>query len=146
VLSGVAEVRPIANAEDSTAEVYLGDEGLPDLEGWPEEFARATNGSYDFRGVEVTIIGTVQQHNGTLHLTGPSFDHPVTLKPLVSGVKVQWDREARKARPVTDGDLAAYQEVEARTGEVEQMRVTGPLTKTDTEWILYVRVVEPVEP
>jgi hypothetical protein len=146
VLSGVAEVRPIANAEDSTAEVYLGDEGLPDLESWPEEFARATNGSYDFRGVEVTITGLVQQHNGTLHLTGPSFDHPVTLKPLVSGVKVQWDREAREARPVTDGEFAAYQEVEARTGEVEQMRVTGPLTKTDTEWILYVRVVEPVEP
>jgi hypothetical protein len=149
-LTGVAEVRPIANAEDSTGEVYLSDEGLPDLDRWPEEFARAANGSYDFRGVEVTITGTAQQHNGILNLTAPSLDHPVALKPLVSGVKVQWDSDTGEARPVTDSELASYQEVEARyrdrTGEAEQIRVTGPLTKTDTEWILYVRVVEPVEP
>jgi hypothetical protein len=147
-LSGVAEVRPIANAEDSTAEVYLGDEGLPDLARWPEEFAKATNGSYDFRGVEVTITGTVQQRNETLHLTGPSLE--LTLKPLVPGVKVQWDPDTRETRPVTDDELAAYPQVEARyrdrTGEAVPMRVTGPLTRTDTEWILYVRVVEPVEP
>jgi hypothetical protein len=146
-LSGVAEVRPRANAQDSTAEVYLDNQGLPDLDGWPEQFAQITNGSYGFRGVEVTLTGTVQQHNGTLHVTGPSFDHSVTLKPLVPGVKVQWDSEAGQARPVTDDELASYQEVEARsrdlTSEAEPMCVTGPLTKTDTEWTLYVRVVEP---
>jgi hypothetical protein len=154
-LSGVAEVRPIPNAQDSTAEVYLGDEGLPVLDRWPEEFAQAANGNYEFRSVEVTITGTVQQRNGTLHLTVPSADNrpsfDVKLESLERGVKVQWDSKTRQARPATPGESAAYQAVEARyrdyTAEAEPMRVSviGPLAKPDTEWILYVRVVEPVE-
>jgi hypothetical protein len=59
-LNGVAAVRPIANTEDSTAEVYLRDEGLPDLSNWTRQFAYRANRSYDFRGVEVTLIGTVR--------------------------------------------------------------------------------------
>ncbi|MGH3672308.1 MAG: galactose oxidase early set domain-containing protein, partial [Pseudonocardiaceae bacterium] len=51
-LEGVAAVRPIANTQDSTAEVYLHDQSLPDLDSWPEQLASSANASYDFRGVE----------------------------------------------------------------------------------------------
>jgi galactose oxidase len=39
-LSGVAAVQPIPNAEDSTADVYPDNHGLPDLDLWPEQFAK----------------------------------------------------------------------------------------------------------
>src|SRR6202011_570120 len=39
-LEGVEVVRPIPNAEDSTAYVYLKGEGLPAVAKWPAEFAR----------------------------------------------------------------------------------------------------------
>jgi hypothetical protein len=145
-LHGVAAVRPVANTEDSTAEVYLRDQGLPDLDNWPEQFAYKANRSYDFRGVEVTITGTVRQQNGILQLAGPSFDRPVTLMPLQQGAKVQWDHQARKIKDATSGELDAYQELRRRYqdlgSEAELMRVTGPLTKTGDEWILYVREFE----
>lgn len=145
-LSGVAAVRPIANAEDSTAELYLDHEGLPDLDLWPEQFDQATNGSYDLGGVEVTITGAIQERSGALHLNAPSFD--VTLKPLEQGVKVQRDPETGNTRPATADELAAYQQAEAlhRDGETGFVRVTGPLTKAGTEWLLYVRVVERAGP
>ncbi|MGH3917850.1 MAG: galactose oxidase-like domain-containing protein [Pseudonocardiaceae bacterium] len=143
-LNGVAAVGPVANAEDSTAEVYLRDGGLPDLDNWPGQFTSIVNGSYDFRGVEVTITGAVREHHGTLRLTGPSVDHPVTLRPLAQGTKLQWDPDTHRARDATLDELDAYQQLAERyrdrTGEAEPMSVTGPLTKTDTEWNLYVRV------
>jgi hypothetical protein len=145
-LHGVAAVRPMANTADSTAEVYLGDKGLPDLDNWPEQFAYRANRSYDFRGVEITIAGIVRQQNGTLQLAGPSLDRLVTLMPLGQGIKVQWDHQTRRVKDATSDELDAYRELERMCqslgGEVELTRVTGPLTKAGTEWILYIRKFE----
>ena len=52
------------------AEVFLKDEGLPDLDRWEEQFRKVVNGSYEMRGVEVTLKGSIQQQNGTLTLEG----------------------------------------------------------------------------
>jgi galactose oxidase len=142
-LDGVAAVRPIANAEDSTAEVYLRDQGLPDLDSWPEQIARWANGSYDFRGVEVTVTGTAQTQDGSLLLASPSLDAPVQLLPLQQGMKLQWDLRSRSVRDATSDEQDAYQNL-ARTcqesgGRSELMHITGPLTKTADGWILHVR-------
>jgi hypothetical protein len=145
-LEGVAAVRPIANAEDSTAEVYLRDQGLPDLDNWPEQFAHWANGSYDFRGVEVTVTGTVQKQDGNLQLTVPSLDAPVQLMPLEQGMNLQWDHRARKIKDATSDERDAYQKLETRYQNLRSVEeptpVTGPLTKTGTGWILYVRKSE----
>jgi galactose oxidase len=145
-LARVAAVRPIANAEDSTAEVYLHDQSLPDLDSWPEQLARSANASYDFRGVEVTIAGSLLKRDGILQLTGPSFDAPVELRSLEQGVKLQWDYHARKVKDLTSDERDAYRELETRYQDLGggdgSIRVTGPLTKTDTGWILYVRKFE----
>ena len=58
-LSGIDKVRPIPNGTDSTAFVYLKDDTLPDLELWRQEFADVANGSYELRGIELTLEGTV---------------------------------------------------------------------------------------
>lgn len=145
-LEGVAAVRPIANAEHSTAEVYLYDQGLPDLDSWPEQIARWANGSYDFRGVEVTVTGTVREQDGIVQLTGSSFDAPVRLMPLRQDVKLQWDHRTRSVRDTTSDERGAYQNLTGRYqdpgGGNEPMRVTGPLTKTGAGWILYIRKFE----
>ncbi|MGH3922968.1 MAG: galactose oxidase-like domain-containing protein, partial [Pseudonocardiaceae bacterium] len=149
-LGGVAAVRPIANAEHSTADVYLHDQGLPDLDSWPEQIARWANGSYDFRGVEVTVTGTLGEQDGMLQLTGPSFDTAVRLMPLNEGTKLQWDYQTRGVRDTTRDERDAYQNLTGRYQELrggyEPMRVTGPLTKTDTGWVLYVRKFETQPP
>ncbi|MGH3987336.1 MAG: galactose oxidase-like domain-containing protein, partial [Pseudonocardiaceae bacterium] len=149
-LGGVAAVRPIANAEHSTADVYLRDQGLPDLDGWPEQIARWANGSYDFRGVEVTVTGTLGEHDGMLQLTGPSFDAPVSLMPLSEGTKLQWDYQTRSVRDTTRDERDAYQNLTGRYQELrggdEPTRVTGPLARTGNGWVLYVRKFETQPP
>jgi hypothetical protein len=142
-LEGVAAVRPIADAEHSTAEVYLHDQGLPDLDRWPEQLARWANGSYDFRGVEVTVTGTIAEQDGVLWLSGPSFDAPVQLMPLAQGVKLQWDLQTRSVIETTSDELSAYENLERRFRGLEggggPVQVTGPLSKTAAGWMLYVR-------
>lgn len=142
-LPGVAAVRPIANSEQSTAEVYLHDQGLPDLDRWPEQFARWANGSYDFRGVEVTVTGAVREQDGIFELNGPSFAGPVRLMPLEPGTKLQWDHQAKSTRDATIDERDAYQNLKARYqnlgSEHGPVRVIGPLKKADTGWVLYVR-------
>ena len=145
-LEGVAAVRPIANAEDSTADVYLRDQRLPDLHRWPKQIADSANGSYDFRGVEITLTGTVLTQDGTLRLTGPSLDSPLTLTTLKQAGKLQWDHQARKTRDLTSDERDAYRRLEATVrengGENGPIQVTGPLTRADDGWTLHVRKFE----
>jgi galactose oxidase len=145
-LDGVQSVRPVANAEDSTADVYLHGDTLPDVDRWAEQIARVANGSYDFRGVEVSVKGSVQQHNGGLHLTGSLLDRPVILAPLEGIEKVQFDRPSGAAKPATPDERAAYQRLIARHREAGAgdmpVRVTGPLRRRDGGWPLHLRHFE----
>jgi len=133
-LAGVVAVAPHANAADSTAEVYLRDDGLPDLDAWPAELARSANGSYAFRGVELTLHGTVERQGDGLVLVGRHPD--VHLRPL-AGV-LAWDLDAAAPRPATSAERDAFGHLEAGAA----VRVTGPATHADGRWSLAVRVVE----
>jgi galactose oxidase len=133
-LSGVAVVTPYADAEDSTAEVFLADHGLPDLDAWPAELARSANGSYAFRGVEVTVDGTVERHGDDLVLVG-AHRPSIRLRPLEE--VLAWDLTARRPRAATDAERAAYERLTA----ADAVRVTGTLTKSGEDWSLAVRDV-----
>ena len=145
-LSGVEAVQPIADAETGTADLYLSNQGVPDLERWPEEFAEWANRSYDFRGVEVRLSGTVRERDGELELIGSVFASPVQLLRLHQGMKIQWDFAARKPQDATPDELEAYDslrhEFQSATGFHQPVRVTGPLTTTAARWSLYVREFE----
>jgi len=145
-LDGVQSVRPIANAEDSTADVYLHGDTLPDLDHWAEQIAKVANGSYDFRGLEVTIKASVRAQDGGLGLTGPSIDKPVVLAPLDQVEKVQFDRPTGRAKVVTADELAAYRRLLARYQDAGTAdlpaRVTGPLRQAVAGWTLHVRDFE----
>jgi hypothetical protein len=140
-LDGVAAVRPIANAEDSTADVYLRGDRLPDLAGWPAQIAASANGSYDFRGVEVTLTGTVSERDGVVRLATPSSDVPLRLAPLEPGAKVQWNLGAGRVQDVTAEERDAYRLLRAGDHDGRPLQVTGPLTSTDDGWVLQVRTV-----
>ena len=145
-LSGVEAVRPVANTETATADLYLRNQGLPDLDRWPQEFAQWANRSYDFRGVEVRLTGTVQEHDGELELTATALASPVQLLRFQQGMKIQWDFAARKAQDATPDELQAYdnlrQEFQSGAGLQQPVSVIGPLTTTAARWSLYVREFE----
>jgi galactose oxidase len=145
-IDGVSAVRPIANAEDSTADVYLHGDTLPDVDRWAEQIASVANGSYDFRGVEVSVKASVRGQNGGLGLTGTLIDKPVVLAPLDQVAKVQFDRPTGRAKVATVDELAAYQRLLARyqdAGTADlSARVTGPLRQAAAGWTLHVRDFE----
>jgi galactose oxidase len=145
-LDGVQAVRPNANAEDSTAEVFLHGDTLPDVSRWAEQIASVANGSYDFRGVEVSVRASVKAQNGAFGLIGPSIDKPVLLAPLEPIEKVQFDRSTRTAKPAVAEEHSAYERLVARYRDAGAAdlpaRVTGPLRQTNTGWTLHVRAFE----
>lgn len=145
-LDGVQSVRPIANAEDSTADLYLHGDTLPDVDRWAEQIARVANGSYDFRGVEVSVKAIVRAQNGGLGLTGPLIDKPVVLAPLDQVEKIQFDRPTGRAKVATVDELAAYQRLLARYQDAGTAdlpaRVIGPLGQAGAGWTLHVRDFE----
>ncbi len=135
-LAGVAVVTPYANAADSTAEVFLGDAGLPDLDAWPHQLARSANGSYAFRGVELTLDGSAERRGDDIVLVGAQRP-PIRLRPLEPGHELAWDRTARAPRPATADERAAYGHLVERVGE--SVQVTGPATNAHGDWSLAVR-------
>ncbi|HEX3990722.1 MAG TPA: galactose oxidase-like domain-containing protein, partial [Acetobacteraceae bacterium] len=138
-LDGVTAIRPIANAEDSTADVWLAGDTLPNVDRWAEQIAQTANGSYDFRGVEVSVTGVPVAAGTGLVLTGKQLPAPLPLQPLGSAEKVQFDRAAREPRPATPEEQAAFARLTGNTGPV---RVTGPLVRDGDHWVLHVRALE----
>jgi hypothetical protein len=141
-LQGVQAVRPIPNAGDSTAEVYLNHRGLPEVDKWPGELARTANGSYLFRGVEVTIAGTVEQRAGDLVMLGTEDRPPVLLAPLQAADKIQWNHKAGVVRPLQESEQLAYQRLVDRMKDASapfSATVTGPLRKSERGYVLYAR-------
>ena len=144
-MQGVEAVRPIPDAEDSVAYVYLKHDGLPDLNKWPEQFTRTANGTYRFRGVEVTLSGTIEQKGVEYFLVGNDRRPPVALAPLQAADKIQWDHKSASLKPLEDDERLAFEQLVARTTSgpnSHQVTVTGPLKETDTGFTLEVRQFE----
>ena len=148
-LDGVAFVDPIANAEDSTATVFLAGDGLPPLDRWREEFRRTANDSYTLRGFEVTVSGQLATRDGIVILVRPGGLPPLALMPLDRADVVQWDRSARAPRAADPAELDAYtalaRQTAGRTGPpapgTPLVTVTGPLIPGTSGYRLQVRTV-----
>ena len=142
-LHGVRLIRPLPNAEDSTAYVYLAHEGLPDLDVWPTEFAKIANGTHVFRGVELTVEDLVQIHEGdTLIMHGEDLRPPLLLQPMEPADKIQWDFSKGSAKPLDPAEQQAYSKLQEQVkaaGNSLRATVSGPLKKSDHGYVLEVR-------
>jgi hypothetical protein len=129
-LEGVEVVRPIPNADDSTAYVYLKHDGLPAVDRWPAQFALTANGTHLLRGVEVTLEGLVRAQGSVLTLLGNDIRPALTLAPLQAESKIQWDHQTGALRPVEPQEQTAFADLAAqvqRSGGALNVSVTGPL-------------------
>jgi hypothetical protein len=145
-LSGVRLVRPMPNATDSTAYVYLQNDGLPDIAAWPSQFADIANGIYKLRGVEVTIEGPVQASVGstlsTLSISGNGVRPPLLLQPIQAADKIQWDLETGLLKPLDPLEESAFvrlQDVVRNVPGSLDATVTGPLRQSTDGIVLEVR-------
>jgi galactose oxidase len=129
-LEGIDVVRPIPNADDSTAYVYLKHDGLPAANNWLAQFARTANGTHLLRGVEVTLDGLVQTQGSVLTLLGKDSRPQITLAPLQAENKIQWDHQTASLKPMRPEEQTAFADLEAqvqRAGGTLSASVTGPL-------------------
>lgn len=135
-LQGVQFVRPIPNADDSTADVFMDGDRLPPLAEWNQQFQDIVHGSYVLRGVEVELRGPLDAQGGLLFIAAAG--QRIQLMPLAPEDKIQWDRAAQAPRPLEPEEAAAYDQLASapRDGEVS---VTGTLRQTDEGYRLEVR-------
>jgi hypothetical protein len=142
-LAGVELVDPVPNVEDSMADVFLGEDRLPDLDTWRQEFVRIVNGTYELRGVEVTLRGDVALRGGQLLLEGGTRRPPIRVVPLTQAEKIQWDHTKRSPKPLDDDEASAFERLVVATrglAEERTMSVTGPLGQTGADHVLHVRL------
>jgi galactose oxidase len=144
-LDGVAAIDPVANAEDSTARVYLSVFDPVRIQQWPEQFARA-NGSYRFRGIELTLWGEIREDTSGPMLVADAIRSGIRLKSLADGELVQWDRKGDRPRLATTEERNAYRSITASLspdGKSFPVRgITGPFVTYGDRFFLCVRQIE----
>jgi galactose oxidase len=131
-MEDVDVVRPIPNADDSTAYVYLKHDGLPPINHWPAQFARTANGTHLLRGVEVTLDGIVEFQGSNLTLSNNDIGRLLSLAPLQAKDKIQWDHQTGALRPIQPGEQTAFADLAAsvqQSGGTLKATVTGPLSR-----------------
>jgi hypothetical protein len=99
------------------------------------------NGTYELRGVEVTVGGNVTLRNGELLLEGGTRP-PIRLLPLPQAEKIQWNHTDRSPQPLEDDEASAFERLLAATRNPAEGRisVTGPLRQTGAGYGVHVRV------
>ncbi|KAK5652039.1 hypothetical protein OQA88_10942 [Cercophora sp. LCS_1] len=131
-MSDISVVCPVAHQEDSVAHVYLEQDNLPDLNKWRKEFAKTVNTSYEMRGIELTLSGVVSLKQDKLTLAGTSTRQELVLAPFTEASQIKWDVVAKAARPVSEGEAAAYERLAdalAKHAAEAKVEVTGTLQK-----------------
>ena len=137
-------VDPIPDGDTSTATVYLADDDLPALQRWDGQFRRMVHQSYQLRGVEVSLSGTVEAHHGGLVLTSQDGRPQVELIPLDPGGKIQWDPATQGPQAADPAEADAYDTLThaADAAGSRAATVTGPLRQTPAGYQLQVRLAE----
>jgi len=144
-LPGVQDVLHHASPRYSVAYVFLDNDGLPDLSQWRDEFLRATNGSYGWRGVEMTLTGPIQHIGETISLLATADRPAVTLAALKAAHKVHLDLENGLPRPLPIEESSAYERFAAQISNAPAQtvwRVTGPIMQTMGGFVLEIRDFE----
>jgi galactose oxidase len=145
-LEDVKTVDKSANGYNCTARVYLKNDGFPDPDKWALQFKKLVDQTYTFRGVEITVGGTVAGDASGLVLRVDGVERPLTLRTLEH--KLQWNSKKGAARQLEPDEHDAYNQLaskikDAKGGELKA-KVTGPLRKTDAGYTLEVREFFPL--
>jgi len=141
-LDGVKAADKSANGYNCTARIYLADNVSPDPGKWAEQFKKIVGKTYVFRGVEVTVRGTVDGDGNGLIARIPGLNKAVKLQPFTH--KLQWNFKKKAPRQPEADESNAYRDLLARkrdnrAGILGDMELTGPFTMTDKEYVIEVR-------
>ena len=137
-LEGVRAVATSPDAYNCTATVRLEGKGLPDPVKWADQFKAAVDKAHVFRGVEVTVEGSLEKTDDGFVVRVPGIATPLRLAPLEH--KLQWNFKkgaARQPEPDERDALAAANKY--AKGEPVKVSVTGPLLKKEDRYTLEVR-------
>lgn len=138
-LDNIAWVSSAPDPYNCTAQVRLKESKQPDPTHWAEQFQAVVGENHRFRGVEITIRGTVHKRKDNLVLESPGMP-PLPLVPLEH--KLQWNfRKAAPRQPEPDEQAAHKQltKLVRKNGETTTVEVTGPLRPTEQGLALEVR-------
>jgi galactose oxidase len=140
-LQDIAFVSPVPDTNDSTAEVVLRDERLPQLDRWEKQFHAIVNGTYDLRGVEVTLQGVIRRQNGGIVLVSRGNRPNVQLNRLESDEKIQWNHQSRERKSLEESEASAYDRLaaESKLPTNLEVTVTGPLKQIGDRYEVHVR-------
>jgi hypothetical protein len=138
-LRGVRSVTSVPDSYNCTARVFLGHQGLPDVADWSTKFKNMVDRAYVFRGVEVTIHGSVESEDSKLVLRAPGLRQAVLLAPLQN--KLQWNLRKNAARQPEPDERKAYRKLAAALRKTKNLQVelTGPIRPGENGTILEVR-------
>ena len=144
-LPAVASVTREANAAESTAELFLNENGIPDIAAWKVHFKQSANGSYDFRGVEITLEGTVRTRVGQLFIKGTKYPR-VEIRQIGAIDKIQWDWDRKAPLVPTAEEQSAFASLSKQFGssgrKSVRAKLTGPFQVISGEPVLFVRTFE----
>ena len=148
MLEGVESVAINPDAYNATASVHLEGDYLPDPAKWREQFQKLLGERIGFRGVEVTVEGTLTIEGDALLLSLPESPQPLRLAVLQN--KLQWNFKKKRPRGAEEEELRAYEELVAIAGKPPSnpliVQVTGPLRASNGSLVLEVREFSMIAP
>jgi hypothetical protein len=143
-LTELEHVTSVASKPDPyncTATIQVKDADLPPVSRWREQFEAKMQGRATFRGVEVTLEGTVAIEGDNLLFRSTDVSASVILLPFEN--KLQWNFRKRRQRGAEESEKTEYAEllkaVHAAGKNPVLVRIVGPLSNRGSNATVEVR-------
>jgi galactose oxidase len=144
-LDDVAIRSLLPDTSNSTAQVFLKDDGLPPLDKWEKDFPKFVSGTYGLRGVEVTIRGPLHKNGDRLSMASRGARPSVNLKRIKPEEKIQYNHRERQLKPLEPSEANAYDMLVAAVASLapeQEVTVTGPLKRGDNGYEVHIRTFD----
>ncbi len=138
-IDGVALVSSQPDRYNCTFEAVTKDGRLPDVARWKEQMAAVVGEAFIFRGVEISVSGSVAVRGEQLDVSVESVEQPIRLSPFEN--KLQWNFRKSAPRQPEPAERDAYEQLKqaAIAAPSARFEIIGPIHTEGDVPILEVR-------
>ena len=131
-MEGVKSVDKSPDAYNCTGAIRLQREALPDPDKWATQFKSVVDQAYLFRGVEVTVAGSLEKTDDGFVVRVPGIAAPLRLAPLEH--KLQWNFKKGAARQPEPDEKDAHDAIAGDSKDAKEGPARSVNRAAATRW------------
>jgi galactose oxidase len=139
-LPGALNIGDVPDPKACTAQVIIDGAKITEVYDWRQKFEKIANASYEYRGIELTIVGVCSKRGIDLYIELKNGER-LLLQPIQAAHKIQWDAATGTPVALEEEEKVAFVQLQQIMQSLTSphIRVVGPSYLQGSQPVVEVR-------